>query len=156
AYLALTLLAAGALLAQPPGPRPRFGGPGGRGGPHDFATRLSPHLGLTAAQQNKVHTIMAESRVATKGSHEPTPSLNASLKDAIKAGDEMTIEKITQEMGALHQQQTANHAKTMAKIYATLTPDQRTKVGPNLEMLLGGPVGGRRLGPAPQQQQQKQ
>ena len=154
AYLVLSVLAAGVLLAQPPaGPRPRFGGPGVRGGPRDFETRLSQNLGLSAEQQNKVHTIMAESRLSQKGSHEQMQSLHSSLAEAIKAGDEAKIDKITQEMGNLHQQQQANHAKTMAKIYGTLTPDQKTKVGPNLEMLLGGPMGGRR--PAPPQQKQQ-
>ncbi len=148
AYFALTLLAATALMAQPP--RPHFQGNQARGPRKDFETRLAQNLGLSAEQQNKVHTIMAESRLNMKDNRQQMQGLHASLTEAIKAGDEAKIDKITQDIGALHQQETANHAKTMAKIYATLTADQKTKVGPNLEMLLGGPMGGRRPGPPPQ------
>ena len=134
-------------MAQPVG-RPRFNGPGPRG-PHDFESRLAQNLGLTAEQQNKVHTIMAESRLNVKDNRQQMQTLHASLTDAIKAGDEAKIDKITQDIGALHQQETANHAKTMAKVYATLSADQKAKVGPNLELLLGGPRGGRRPMPPP-------
>lgn len=154
ASIALSLLTAGALFAQPPAPRRAFGpGPGPRG-PRDFESRLTQNLGLNAEQQNKVHTIMAESRLSQKGNGEQMQSLHASLTEAIKAGDEAKIDKITQDIGSLHQQQTANHAKTMAKIYGTLTADQKAKAGPNLEMLLGGPMGGRRPGPPPARIQQ--
>jgi Spy/CpxP family protein refolding chaperone len=147
--IAFSLLAAGALLAQPPAPGPRFGrGPGGP--PRDFETRLAQNLGLSAEQQNKVHTIMAESRLNTQGTHEQTQALQTQLTAAIKAGDEAKIDSITKDMGTLHQQQTANHAKTMAQIYSSLTADQKTKAGPNLELLMGGPMGGRRPGPPPQ------
>jgi len=134
-------------------------GPGGRGGgPRDFETRLTQNLGLSAEQQNKVHTIMAESKLTQQGTHQQMQTLHTSLTEAIKAGDEAKIDSLTQQMGALHQQQTATHAKSMAKIYSSLTADQKTKAGPNLELLLGGPMGGRppmgRKPPAPGQVQQ--
>jgi len=156
ASFALSLLAAGALLAQPPAPRPRFGPGRGPGpGPRDFETRLTQNLGLNAEQQNKVHTVMAESRLSLQPTHQQMQNLQASLTDAIKAGDEAKIDKITQDIGNLHQQQTAIHAKTMAKIYAVLTPDQKAKTGPNLELLRGGPAGGRPPGPRPTPQVQQ-
>jgi Spy/CpxP family protein refolding chaperone len=138
--IVFSLLAAGALSAQPPASRHGFGpGPG----PRDFESRLTQNLGLNAEQQNKVHTIMAESRLTQQGTHQQMQTLQTSLTEAIKTGDEAKIDSITQQMGALHQQQTANHAKSMAKIYSSLTPDQKTKAGPNLELLMGGPMGGR-------------
>jgi Spy/CpxP family protein refolding chaperone len=143
ASIALSLLVTGALMAQTP--RPRFG-------PHDFETRLTQNLGLNAEQQNKVHAIMAESRLSQQGTHQQMQTLHTSLTEAIKAGDEAKIDKITQDIGSLHQQQTASHAKSMAKIYSTLTADQKAKTGANLELLLGGPMGGRRPGPPKAQQ----
>lgn len=148
--LALSLMTAGVLLAQPPAPQ--FGRGRGPGpGPRSFESRLTQNLGLSAEQQNKVHTIMAESRLSMQGPQQKMQTLQASLTDAIKAGDEAKIDQITQEMGSVHQQNAALHAKTMAKIYATLTPDQKMKTGPNLELLLGGPRGGR-MGPPPAKQ----
>ena len=152
--IALSLLAAGLLSAQPPAPRPRFG-PGQNGQhPRGLEERLTQNLGLSAEQQNKVHTILAESQLS-QPTRQQMETLRQSLNDAIKAGDEVQIDKITQEMGAMHQQQTALHAKTSAKIYALLTPDQKTKVGANLEMLMGPPMGGPRARMQPPQQQQK-
>jgi Spy/CpxP family protein refolding chaperone len=118
-------------------------------GPRDFESRLAQNLGLNAEQQNKVHTVMAESRLSMQGLREQRQTLDAQLTAAIKSGDESQIENVTQQMGNLHQQETAIHAKTTAKVYASLSADQKAKVGPNLEVLRGGPMGGRRPGPPP-------
>ena len=99
--------------------------------------RLTARLGLTAEQQNKVHTILAERDVVAKGSGEQMQALNTSMTAAIKAGSEDQIDRISQDMANLHQKEVSLHGKTMAKIYAALTPAQQTKVGPDLEMLMG-------------------
>src|SRR5579883_62438 len=148
ASIILSLLAAGIMVAQPPAPKPRFGrGPGGP--PRDFETRLAQNLNLTAEQQNKVHTVMAESRLSMQGVHQQMQTAQAALTEAIKSGDETQIDKASQNVANLHQQQTAIHAKATAKIYSALTADQKAKVGPNLELLMGGPAGGRRPGMPP-------
>jgi Spy/CpxP family protein refolding chaperone len=140
-----------ALAQQAPPPRPHFG-PGGP--PRDLETRLTQHLGLTAVQQNAVHTIIAERQVATKGMREQMHTLHTALTAAIKAGNESQIEKANLEVETLHQQQTTIHAKSIAKIYAALTPAQQAKVGAHLEMLMdrGGPGPRGRMGPPPQGQ----
>jgi Spy/CpxP family protein refolding chaperone len=156
ASIVLSLLAAGLAVAQPPAGRRGFGPGGAPGGaPRDFETRLTQRLGLSATQQNTVHTVMAESKLSMQNMHQQMQTAHSALTEAIKSGDETRIEKAAQDMGNLHQQQTAIHAKSMAKIYATLTPDQKTKAGANLEMLMGGPMGGHRLAP-PQAQRQNQ
>ncbi len=77
-------------------------------------------------------------------------ALHTTLDAAIKNGDEASIDKISQDIANLHQQQVANSAKTTAKIYSTLTADQKAKVGDHLEMLGGGGPGfGRGFGPPP-------
>src|SRR5581483_898574 len=149
ASLILSLLAAGMAVAQPPAPRPHFGRGPGAPGPRDFESRLTQNLGLSAEQQNKVHTIMAENKLSMQGTHQQMQTAQAALTEAIKSGDESRIDKASQDIANLHQQQTALHAKSMAKIYSTLTTDQKAKVGPNLELLRGGPAGGRRPGAPP-------
>ena len=105
-----------------------------------FEQRLTTRLGLSAPQQNIVHTSRQESRTLSTGLNEQMRTLRTSLHAAMKAGDEGQIDQISQQIATVHQQQTAIHSKMVAKIYASLTPDQKTKVGEHLEML-GGEAG---------------
>jgi len=92
---------------------------------------------------------MLESHVLGQGLQQQMLTAHQALTTAIKSGNEDQIEKASQEVASIHQQQTAIHAKTMSKIYSSLTADQQTKVGANLEMLMGGPGGRRGMGPRP-------
>jgi len=158
-------LAGGALYAQDqPRPRQRFqpgeqgpGGPGGFGGGPMSERWLSPTLTLSAEQSNKIHTIFAESNVSRSADMEKMQALHKSLTEAVKAGNEAQIDSITRDMSAMHQQQQATHAKTIAKVYATLTPEQQAKIAPEIERAIGGGGPGpgpmRRGGPPPAQKQ---
>jgi Spy/CpxP family protein refolding chaperone len=151
--LLLFVAGAGFLAAQqgtqPGVPARRNFGPGPGGPERNLEQRLTQRLSLTAEQQNKVHTILAERDVIAKGSREQAQALNTSLTAAVKAGNEDQIDRISQDIANLHQKQVALHGKSMAKIYAALSPAQQAKVGPNLEMLMGRgfPGPGQRPGP---------
>jgi Spy/CpxP family protein refolding chaperone len=157
-FLTLSLMVSGFAWAQQPqtvqqgqAPRPHMGQ---RETPEQadlrFEQRLAQHLSLSAAQQNTIHSTRADARVQTKGLHEKMGALNTSLTEAIKSGNEGQIDSISQQIAGLHQQQTAIHAKTTAKIYASLTADQKTKVGDRLGMLGGeGPGFGPGFGRGP-------
>jgi Spy/CpxP family protein refolding chaperone len=156
---ALSLFAAGLVCAQTPQAAPA--GPGHGRGPHGnpddmFEARLTRHLGLSATQQNAVHTVLAERRVTTSGIGPQMRTLHAQMITAVKNGDEAGMEKITTEMSTLHQQEEVAHAKAAAKIYSSLTTEQKAKVGNHLEMLMerggpgpGGHGFGRHGGPPP-------
>jgi Spy/CpxP family protein refolding chaperone len=158
-FLTLSLMVSGLALAQTPqvaqqgtAPRPHMGGQ--RETPEQadlrFEQRLAQHLNLSATQQNTIHTTRADARVQSKGLHERMGALNTSLTEAIKSGNEGQIDKISQDIASLHQQQTAIHAKTTARIYSTLTAEQKTKVGDRLGMLGGeGPGFGPGFGRGP-------
>lgn len=135
-FLLLTIAATGLVFAQ--GPR-GFGGPGGP----DTEARLTKTLSLNAAQQNTVHTALQEHRVATSGLFDQMHTLNTQLHAAIKSGATDQIDKITTSISALRQQESASQAKAAAKIYASLTDDQKTQVGDHVEMLMMGGPGGR-------------
>ncbi len=112
--------------------------------------RLTHRLSLTAEQQNKVHTILAERDVIAKGSLEQAQALDASFTAAVKAGNEDQIERISQDIANLHQKQISLRGKTTAKIYAALSPTQQAMVGAKLELLMGRgfpPGPGARRGP---------
>jgi Spy/CpxP family protein refolding chaperone len=144
-YLLLTIAATGMVFAQA---RAGFRGPGGPAGP-DAEARLTKTLNLSAAQQNAVHTALQEHRVATSGLNDQMRTLNTELHAAIKSGATDQIDKITASIATIHQTQTASQAKAAAKIYATLTADQKTQVGDHIEMLMGGGPGGRGPGGPP-------
>jgi Spy/CpxP family protein refolding chaperone len=164
--LALSFLIAGVLFAQTPAVAPANPGQHPhmrpRGNPDDFfEARLTRSLGLNATQQNTVHTVLLENRTMSKGFGQQLQTLHSQMVTAVKNGDESTIDSVTTQMSSIRQQQEALHAKAMAKIYAALTPDQKTKVGANLEMLMGrggmgfgfgGPAFRRPMGPPPPRQ----
>jgi len=141
--LLLSLAATGLVLAQG-----RFGRPGGPDSPNAEA-RLTKTLNLNATQQNAVHTALQEHRVATKGLGEQMHTLNTQMHAAIKSGATDQIDSISTSIANLHQQQIASQAKAAAKIYATLTADQKTQLGDHIEMLMGGGPGGRGPGGPP-------
>jgi Spy/CpxP family protein refolding chaperone len=140
---ALSLLTAGFVSAQSPTPAPAPGQrhhmrPAPAGSPDDMLeSRLTMRLGLNATQQNGVHTALAEARVQQNGMSTQMRTLHTQMLEAIKAGNTDQIDSISSQLSELHKQQTSIHAKTMAKIYGSLTADQKTKAGANLEMLMG-------------------
>ena len=164
--LALSLLGASLAVAQQPSttapaqqPRTRTRGPGNF--EQNFEQRLAARLGLNATQQNAVHTAMMESQTQLQGMNQQRRTLHATMVTAIKAGNTDQIDQVSQQISLLQQQEMAVRAKATAKIYATLSADQKTKVGDRVEMLGGpgfgpgmgpGPMRGRRGGPPPQQQ----
>jgi hypothetical protein len=137
--LLITVAATGLVFAQGPARR----SPGGPVGP-DTETRLTKTLNLNATQQNAVHTALQEHRVATSGLQDQMRDLNTQLHAAIKAGATDQIDKVSAGIANIHQQQLASQSKAAAKIYSTLTDDQKTQVGDHMEMLTGGGFGGGR------------
>jgi len=146
----LTVLGAAVLSAQQTTvPPARHFGRGPGGDPDQmFEQRLTRNLGLSAEQQNLVHTALAERAVVGKGTTQQIRTLHGSLITAIKAGNTDQIDQISTQLESLRQQDTALRAKTISKIYGSLTPAQQAKAGPNLELLMGGPGFGER-GPGP-------
>jgi|GEM_PF-2505380 Spy/CpxP family protein refolding chaperone len=135
--IALSLPLVASLWAQPPQ---------GRRGPANLENMLAQRLGLNATQQNMLHTALEEERTQIRGMMQQRQALHQSLVEAIKAGNADQIDQVTQQIASLDQQRSAIHAKAMMKFYSGLTADQKTKVGQNLEMLLGpGRLGGAAL-----------
>jgi len=149
-FFLMTLAVAGLACAQTQDsqqqPRPRFNrgdappGGGGFGGPNS-ESRITKHLGLTAEQQNKMHTAFAEHQVTVKGIGDQMRTAHDTLTAAIKSGNEGQIESASQTIAQLQHTETSAHAKAIAKIYATLTPEQKVKAGDKLEGLMGGGPG---------------
>ena len=142
---AITVLMGAALLAQPPAGR------------HDPGQRLenmlTKTLNLNATQQGQVHTILADAQIQSQTVRDQMKPLRTSLVDAIKANNIAQIESLHQQISPLQQQLDVIHSKASAQIYAALSPDQQTKVGNAIGMLMGGGFGpGMRRGGGPPKQ----
>jgi Spy/CpxP family protein refolding chaperone len=135
----------------PPSPPPARGPRGGFGLGPLSERRLTSQLGLSAEQQNKVHTVIAEGSVQQQGLVTKEREIRTRLATAVKAGNEAQIDSVTQELSQVSQQRTAIHAKTVSRVYGALTADQKAKVEPELSRSLGvgGPGGPGFGGPGP-------
>ena len=161
-----TALFAGMLSAQPQPPSPpaatpppppgrgAFGPRGALGGPFS-ERRLTQQLGLNAEQQNKVHTAIEEARVVQQGLAQKEGDARTRLATAVRAGNEAQIDSISQELSQLNQQRTAARAKSIAKVYATLNADQKTRIEGQLNRELGVPGIGRGAGRGPGARQRR-
>ncbi len=89
--------------------------------------RLTNRLNLTADQQAQVKAIFADSRQQAKALAPQLRDERAALKAAVRSGSESQIDQITAKNAQLNSQIEALHVKAMAKVYATLTPDQKAK-----------------------------
>jgi Spy/CpxP family protein refolding chaperone len=141
---AITLLMGAALLAQPPA--------GMRDPSQRIENMLTRTLSLNATQQGQVHTILANAQVQSQAIHDQLKPLRTSLVAAIKTNNSAQIEALHQQISPLQQQLDVIHSMAAAQIYAALSPDQQTKVGNAIGMLMGGGFGpGMRHGGPPKQ-----
>ena len=145
----LTILLAGALYAQQPAPSggnppttTRQQSPAGRSG---YAARhLTRALNLTPDQQTKVKAIFADARQRREALAPKMREEHAALKTAVQKGDDREIDRILHQNAQLNADVRALHVKAMAKVYALLTPDQKTK----FDHLRAGRLGRERHGQA--------
>jgi Spy/CpxP family protein refolding chaperone len=129
------VMTAGLMLAQTPAPAPP---PAAKA--HGQMQRLTRNLNLTADQQSQVNQIFRESHKQNKGLTGQLRDSRVALNNAIKSGSEPQIDQITQQSSQLEAQLRANRAKTMAKFYSVLTPDQKAKVDARMARMASGRI----------------
>jgi protein CpxP len=140
-------LASGMLLAQTQAPAnpPQAGqhrqwNQGNRGQMFD---RLATQLNLTDDQKQQAKAIMQSARESTRPIAQELRQNRQALNEAVKAGKpEADIDQLAANTGRLMGQMTAIRTKSFAKVYALLTPEQRTKAdqlrGQHRGMFMGG------------------
>ena len=115
----LSLAAAGVMMAQTPAPaQPRSGW---------MVQRMTRHLGLTADQQTQVKSILKEAREQNKAIALKLRAERQALKSAVESGSHQQIDRILTDNAQMNAQAEASYVKAMSKVYALLTPDQKTK-----------------------------
>lgn len=114
------LLAAGLVLAQAPAPAP-----GAAAGP---LRRLVKVLNLTPDQQTQAKSIFQAGKADTQPVAAQMKQARQALSDAVKNNvSDAQIDQLAAAVGPLSSQLAAIRTKTMAKFYAILTPEQKTR-----------------------------
>jgi Spy/CpxP family protein refolding chaperone len=111
--------------------------------------RLTNRLGLSTAQAAQATTIFTNVLNAITPLQTQMSTARQSLIAAIKSNNGPTIDQVSSTIGSLSGQIMAIQNKADAAFYATLTSDQQTKLGNNLNFGLGfgGPGFGGPRGP---------
>jgi Spy/CpxP family protein refolding chaperone len=90
--------------------------------------KLATKLNLTDDQKQQAKSIMDSSHESSKPVRDQLRQDRLALKDAVKAGkSEAEIDQLSANLGKDTGQMTAIRTKAFAKVYALLTPDQRTQ-----------------------------
>jgi Spy/CpxP family protein refolding chaperone len=96
-------------------------------GPDYISEHLAKELSLTPDQQTKVRAIFADTHQSAQALEPKMREERDALKMAVKAGNDYEIDRIIQQNSQLNAEFEAMHVKAMAKVYALLTPAQKTK-----------------------------
>jgi hypothetical protein len=89
--------------------------------------RMATYLNLTDAQKAQAHTFMQQARDSAKALAPQLKANRQAMAAAVKADNTADIERLSAEKGRLMGKMTAAHTEAFAKLYQTLTPDQRAK-----------------------------
>ena len=128
-YLAVSAMAGGMLLAAgadvssppPPAVQQHLHGSRYRG------ARLARYLNLTAAQQAQAKADRQAARQSAQPLRQQLKQVRQQMFQAIRANDAGAIQQLSAQEGSLKGQLAALRHATFAKLYSSLTPDQRAK-----------------------------
>lgn len=131
--LAITILSAGALLAQRPFPPGGPHGPGGAGEEQSWAQRrvqmYGSRLNLSDAQKQQALSIFTAADQSAEPLDERLGQARRALRDAARRNaTPAEIDQLAAALGALSGQVAAIQAKADAAFYALLAADQKEKL----------------------------
>ena len=108
---------------------------------------MAQKLNLTDSQKEQARSIMDSARASAKPIAQQLRQEKTTLHDAVKAGKpDADIDQISSQVGNLEGQLTAIRTKAFAKVYALLTPEQRTQADQMHQQRRGMFKGGRGSG----------
>lgn len=90
--------------------------------------RIAQFLGLTEAQKEQAQTELQAARTASQPVRQQLKQMRQEMFQAIKANDEAKINQLSNQEATLQAKMTANRDLAFARIYSTLTADQKAKV----------------------------
>lgn len=126
-FAAAAALATGMAFAQTPAPGATPGN-APRGGVRAAMHRhLLQALNLTDAQKQQAKAIFQEARQSAQPIAQKAKDNREALAAAVKANNSSQIQSLATTQGGLQGQLLGIRSEAMAKFYAILTPEQRTK-----------------------------
>ena len=140
---AVGALAAGLTIAQTTA-APQAGAARGKGVRAMVQKRMLKALNLTDTQKQQAKTILQSARQTAQPLAQQLKQDRAALTAAVEAGDSAKIQELSTEMGSLRGNVLGVRSLAMAKFYALLTPDQKTKAEEfrqKAQQVLGGGIG---------------
>jgi len=104
--------------SQPPQAPPAF---------QRLHARLAEYLNLTPDQESQFQATMQNLRASAQPVRQQLKQLRAQMFQAIQANNTAQIDQISAQEGNLRGQLAAMRNEAFAKIYSSLTPDQKAK-----------------------------
>ena len=129
-FVGMAALASGMMFAQAPAPPAQPQSPAQRWQQRrgQMFDRMATKLNLTDDQKQQARSIMQSARESAQPITQQLKQNRQALRDAVKAGkSDADIDQLAASTGTLTGQATAIRTKAFAKVYALLTPEQRTK-----------------------------
>ena len=97
--------------------------------------QMMKELNLTPAQKQQADTIFGNAREKARPIRQEIQQNREALHAAMKANDTAQIERLSAQQGTLMGKTLAIRTESMAKFYATLTPEQRMKADQSFERM---------------------
>jgi Spy/CpxP family protein refolding chaperone len=89
--------------------------------------RMAAYLNLTDAQKTQAQAVLKEAHESARQFAPQLKQDRQALREAVKAGNTDQIASIASDQGKLMGQMLAIRTQAFAKIYQTLTPEQKAK-----------------------------
>ena len=128
-FATVAALAAGMAFAQAPSPATPQAAAGttAKNPRGALRHRMLKALNLSAAQKQQAKAIFQQTKQNVQPIAQQAKQNREALAAAVKANDTAQIRQLATQQGNLQGQVLAMRSESMAKFYATLTPDQRAK-----------------------------
>lgn len=107
--------------------------------PHDrFISEIETVLAMTPAQKDQARTAIEHARESAMPIRQELINTNRVLKAAIRSDNTAQIQRLSATEGQEIGQLLAIRSSAVAKVYHTLSPDQRTKADALQQLLMQG------------------
>lgn len=101
-----------------------------------FVSSIETVLGMTPTQKDQAQTCFQQAQQQAQPIRQQLQNTRSSLRAAIRNDDTAQIQRLSTVEGQEIGQLAAIHAGAVAKVYKTLTPDQRTKATALQDLLM--------------------